>query len=921
MSSRRSEFTDLRWSSFGGVNVLDDPTDAAPNELLTAQGVYFSERGRLRCCHEGSSVDQVGSTNNVFQGLSILDSWQASTAYSVGDAISANGDIFVVKTTGAGTSGSTEPTWSNYTAIDDEVTDGTVTWVNRGESFNQPPSRVVRWGAAGVLVAINDYTVCLSNYTDPGGSFDGFLLRQPMPANVWTTATNYNSGTLIRPTYSENWVPFMFKAHRELATGGSAASRYLSGSSEPDWSTVTAVGDTVDDELASGFQMTWKAEKGYAASTYAVEFEDFLIVCVDGEPARAYHPDNLANDDLLVYANNNSTTHDWFDHSIALPYYPILMYREWYKTGTVDIVDSGSAHNVTVTTGNLRASGSPSDGAAISYHAGAHVFRKPTFDLSAYPKRGAMWAVTGSTSAVADYADIYTAGDPGSSQNDTFYRIGILEQTAMYRLPAVYNGRFCAVEGRQYAYSGIAAGTAIDADGTAGNDYVTLTGVDVTGSVAKGDEIIFYRDDRFPGGHAANIFDYTLSTRESWTATVKDVTFSTNSTIYLEETLKSTFSTIWWGTRRALEPYERRRIYFTGRPADVANGISADGRDFLWLDPNNNVIVGESYEGDITCLFPQNEYRLLVGLDSAIYEIVGDLPLDGTPPANFDVRRVVAGTGVYKDTAITSSDDGQYVYFCSATDNGVYQLYGSQVSRIDSKIRNHADYSGKFDTLSVSNKILYCFDKTNNVIWMLDLERGGWTHTKRVNSGQDATGTLPALELSDGSYASNNLYPTGDAGVFAPYRDDPSEDDRALVCYDNGTNYALRSLNYEDHALANLSHGVKIQTQHVDGGTTAPKRCRQARVLQTKPLLDDSGGSAFNEMQIAFSGGAGSTVVSRDVTPERSVTNEYDFYRAQGTGGRGDVGVSVTVGDGISAIGEVAEIEATVKPLPHRSRG
>lgn len=863
MSSRRSDFTDLRWSSFGGVNVLDDPTDAAPNELLTAQGVYPTKRGRLRCCHEGSSVDQVGSTNNDFPGLK-------------------------------------------------EVSD-----------TSYPMNRVVNWRAAGKLVAINDYGICLSNVSDPGTTFEGYLLRQSYPINEWTASTNYESGEIIRPT-SANWTDWVFKAHRELMQGGSAASRYKSGSSEPDWSTVTKAGDTVDDELSSGFQLTWIAERPINRPAWAVEFEDFLIVCVDGEPARAYHPDMLTDDDLMVYAGDNSTTHDFFDHSISLPYYPILLYREWYKTGTVNVVDSGSAHTATVSGGDWFASGSPIDGAGTNnYHSGIHLFRKGTFDLSSFPVRGAVAYITNAASDTAklDYTDIYTADSPGGQANDSFYRLGVQEQEAMYRFPAVYNGRFCAVEGREYAYTGSDAGVGADIDGTAGNDYVTLTG-DATGAISKGDEIIMYRDDRFPGGHSPNVFDYNLCTKDTWVATVADISESGGTTtITLTETLKSTFSSIVWSARRKLEPYERRRVYFTGRPADVANGISADGRDFLWLDPNNNVIVGESFEGDITCLFPQNEYRLLVGLDAAIYEIVGDLPLDGTPPANFDVRRVVAGTGVYKDTAIAASDDGQYVYFCSATDNGVYQLYGSNVSRIDSKIRNHADYSGKFDTLSVSNKILYCFDKTNNVIWMLDLERGGWTHTKRVNSGQDATGTLAALELSDGSYASNNLFPTGDAGVFAPYRNDPDEDDRALVCYDNGTNYALRSLNYEDHNYANLSHGVKIQTQHVDGGTTAPKRCRQARVLQTKPLLDKESGAAFNEAQIAFSNGAGSTVVSRDVTPERSVTDEYDFYRAQGTGGRGDVAVSVTVGDGISAIGEIAEIEATVKPLPHRSRG
>lgn len=855
MSSRRSDFIDLRWSSFGGVNRLQDGTDIAPNELYDAQGVYLDARGNLRGCHEGTAVDTVGGTDNDFPALSAESGWTGGT-HTSGDIIGEDGKIWIAVGIHGVTVG-TEPDWSSVTDIYDTVTEGTsgYIWQYVGLDTRSPMERVTNWKAAGVLFSANAYKAGFSN----------------------------DSNALV-------------------------------------------YGAIVDDP---------------ERIVSAVEFEEFLIVCPENEPARAYSKDYASN--TLTQWDRTTGLGRVYPYT-QVPYEPLWIYHEYYEEGTIAI-DTAQTDSVVASSGvNFRgANGVTGYGAAMpinsNFTTALHYWTKHNSRSNEFLKSRGIAAFMNSTGndyeldTIADAAlDVAKSGY--TNRTGVNYRAGRTQQQAFFRFPAVYNGRFCAVESRTYAYSSLNFASGVQGSLTNGSNVLTIPGVDVSG-IPVGAELLIHHnlDSPIPQPHISK--DYVLDDGRTNTAysdadarvqifTIEDVAYDGTDTVVTMDANwagGSLPSGTYFSVRSQLTAQERRRIYFTGRAADIANGISADGRDFMKIEQNNNVIIGESFEGDITCLFPQNEYRLLIGLDSAIYEIVGDLPLDGTAPANFDVRRVVSGTGVYKDTAITISDDGQYVYFCSATDNGVYQLYGNNVTRIDEKIRNHPDYSGRFDTLSVSNKVLYCFDGTNSVMWLLDLITGAWTYTKRVNSGQDATGTLPALELSDGSYASNNLYPTGDAGVFAPYRDDPSEDDRALVCYDNGTNYALRSLNYEDHNRANLIHGVKVQTQFSDFNSTAPKRFRQGRVVNARPLLDDDGGSDFNEMQVSVTASEGGTTLTKNITPERQVANEYDHYRFQGTGGRGDVASSVTVGDGISAIGEIAAIEGTLLPLPHRSRG
>ena len=64
--------------------------------------------------------------------------WAASTAKAVGDLVrptaAANKNLFEV--TVAGTTAAAEPTWANAPNVGDTITDGTVTYVNRGEVQN-----------------------------------------------------------------------------------------------------------------------------------------------------------------------------------------------------------------------------------------------------------------------------------------------------------------------------------------------------------------------------------------------------------------------------------------------------------------------------------------------------------------------------------------------------------------------------------------------------------------------------------------------------------------------------------------------------------------------------------------------------------------------------------------------------------------
>lgn len=62
--------------------------------------------------------------------INVSATWAGEHAYVAGDCILANSDVYQCTT--AGTSGAAEPTWAGKSATGDTITDGTVTWTNRG---------------------------------------------------------------------------------------------------------------------------------------------------------------------------------------------------------------------------------------------------------------------------------------------------------------------------------------------------------------------------------------------------------------------------------------------------------------------------------------------------------------------------------------------------------------------------------------------------------------------------------------------------------------------------------------------------------------------------------------------------------------------------------------------------------------------
>lgn len=82
--------------------------------------------------------------------IAVSTTWAAATAKVAGDCILENDDIFQCTTAGT-THASTEPTWAGATALGSTVTDGTVTWTNRG-AVTMVDGTDYEVGKAGIFV-------------------------------------------------------------------------------------------------------------------------------------------------------------------------------------------------------------------------------------------------------------------------------------------------------------------------------------------------------------------------------------------------------------------------------------------------------------------------------------------------------------------------------------------------------------------------------------------------------------------------------------------------------------------------------------------------------------------------------------------------------------------------------------------------
>jgi len=136
------------------------------------------------------SADEVATANGYTAGGTTLTSpavavtaaaswpatWAASTAYSVGQVrVPATGTGYVYQCVVAGTSGTTSPAFP--TVFGETVTDGTVTWVNAGESVVAVSAGAASWTLTGSVsangailydaatgVATTDPLICYINF-------------------------------------------------------------------------------------------------------------------------------------------------------------------------------------------------------------------------------------------------------------------------------------------------------------------------------------------------------------------------------------------------------------------------------------------------------------------------------------------------------------------------------------------------------------------------------------------------------------------------------------------------------------------------------------------------------------------------------------------------------------------------------------
>lgn len=81
--------------------------------------------------------------------IAVSATWAGTTAKALGDCILANSDVYQVTT--AGTTGGAEPTWTGKPLTGDTITDGTVTWTNRG-AVTMVDGTDYQEGKAGIFI-------------------------------------------------------------------------------------------------------------------------------------------------------------------------------------------------------------------------------------------------------------------------------------------------------------------------------------------------------------------------------------------------------------------------------------------------------------------------------------------------------------------------------------------------------------------------------------------------------------------------------------------------------------------------------------------------------------------------------------------------------------------------------------------------
>ena len=694
------------------------------------------------------------------------------------------------------------------------------------------------------------------------------------------------------------------------------------------------------------------------ADLHCIEYNQKLFVFKDNEPARFYrkgstghsytstesHVDQFDTGPAWNYGGITCATptaamfHPWFANIKGKPFF--LYHSYWDAkvegateagprlsedkivgiTASGDINEAGGAHGsgndyttFIVTAGSLTV--------VNAYATNVHVYggpqnaqtgRDPNPNEYLYSYM-AFLDTYGGSPGTAD-TSIYAMSDVAAEYTRVNMRCGHPNQQFMGRFPTVYKNRLCVVEGREYDYTRLDAGVASYLSYSTANRLTTS--VDLTSSIGVGDEIIVFSTAAFA---LSSIKDYVI-TGDNDTAltklTIEDIDWDGANT-NIDITGHGMPAVGFVGTycaRKALTKEKRRAVWFAGRAANTPVGLSADITDAAKWESLNNVIVGTDSEGDIVGTFGQGEYRLLVFLEGALYQIVGDPPLDGVAPPGFAVTRI-GSIGGHKHLSVAADDTGQVVYF-AGHDGGVYALYGQQTQDISAQVYEHGNWprDNKFSHLVYHDKRLYCLEDVDSandpVIWIFDTLSNSWTWTRRQNNGSSESFTTTAI---------TRLYnASGDhGGLFAPFQYVNAQADLLLAAF-KATNYKIRPMNSgTEETDAAYLHGVRIQTGFVDGDIDAPKRIRRTRVLNTK-ILDNG----YDSMKIDYSSGEGTTTLTRTGTPEWT-SLDAQRYIFQGEGGKGEHSISMTLNDGMSntnPLGELDSIELDVIPMNWRQR-
>lgn len=737
----------------GGINRTIDRV-LAKNSLWDAQGAIQVERGRWRSCWEGTAAEAT------FGPLtSSWTTWAANTAYSL-DALrvptTANGYLYMCVT--AGTShASTEPTW--VTVIGATVSDGTVTWKCVAIDSDKSPNAMVYWRNNETLVAANDYKMALESGSVPlitpsreSGrlsfvEYDGFLVvcrdKEPMkifPASSLTSSTMFNTAKIN----GEHWEGFCYGGGTPIvpyftyfdvvctvdstATANYLAATGVSGANGAHGSGINM--DTANDEYvtlairyktdAVNFANANIARGGLAISDLAGSGTANQIYAEIGATITVLA--NFYESYRVRFGNNMQQVMGRFP-AVYRNRLCIVEGREY----DYSLLNHGSANTVTNNVGSYsEINGDYTDDVAVGD------------DLILFNNLGR--ASTLKTASVTQNSVTVTL-----SSNDTWYyydRVGIQADDGTV--------------GYYYADNDTSGGASTTLVLTSA--YTGSTDATVSLWLNPGDDAITT---------PSQVKDYILSRRNCKILPIVGIAYNIggtgdtrfqHSTSANKDISSSSTTAKFWATRRRLTAEQRRTIYFAGREADTANSIGADATDLSTWDTDASIIVGVASDGDITALFAQSDDRLLVCLESAIYQITGQPPLGSVIPADFTTNPPkIASVGVQNNDCIVSDSSGQVIYF--ATPQGqIMRLYGQTISSppISSPVESMAQWPTKFRQLQFVDNRLYCMEDADDpYIWIYDtLAAAGqeWSYTARINSGQDQTGTAKALEISDNGY-------------------------------------------------------------------------------------------------------------------------------------------------------------------------